>query len=31
MMNKRAPRHSDKEWHQIMLDAKVYGLSDFEY
>ena len=31
MMNKRAPRRSDEEWHQIILAARASGLSDFEY
>lgn len=31
MMNKRAPRRSDEEWHQIILAASASGLSDFEY
>ena len=31
MMNKRAPRRSDEEWHQIILVARASGLSDFEY
>lgn len=31
MMNKRAPRHSDEERHQIILAARASGLSDFEY
>ena len=31
MMNKRAPRRSDEEWHQIILVASASGLSDFEY
>ena len=30
-MNKRAPRHSDEERHQIILAARASGLSDFEY
>lgn len=30
-MNKRAPRRSDEEWHQIILAASASGLSDFEY
>ena len=30
-MNKRAPRRSDEEWHQIILAARASGLSDFEY
>ena len=29
MMNKRAPRRSDEEWHQILLAARASGLSDF--
>ncbi|MGN8762221.1 hypothetical protein [Oribacterium sp. HCP3S3_B9] len=29
MMNKRAPRRSDEEWHQIILAARASGLSDF--
>ena len=31
MMNKRAARRSDEEWHQIILAARASGLSDFEY
>ena len=31
MMNKRAPRRSDEEWHQIILAARASDLSDFEY
>ena len=31
MMNKRAPRRSDEEWHQIIFVARAFGLSDFEY
>lgn len=31
MMNKRTPRRSDEEWHQIILAARASGLSDFEY
>ena len=31
MINKRAPRRSDEEWHQIILAARASGLSDFEY
>lgn len=31
MMNKRAPRHSDEERHQIILAARASDLSDFEY
>lgn len=31
MMNKRAPRRSNEEWHQIILAARASGLSDFEY
>lgn len=31
MMNKRAPRRSDEEWHQIILAARASGLSDFGY
>ena len=31
MMNKRAPRYSDEEWHQITLAARASGLSDFKY
>ena len=31
MMNKRAPRRSDEEWHQIILAARTSGLNDFEY
>ena len=30
-MNKRSPRRSDEEWHQIILAARASGLSDFEY
>ena len=30
-MNKRAPRRSDEELHQIILAARASGLSDFEY
>ena len=30
-MNKRAPRRSDEEWHQIIPAARASGLSDFEY
>ena len=30
-MNKRAPRRSNEEWHQIILAARASGLSDFEY
>lgn len=30
-MNKRAPRCSDEEWHQIILATRASGLSDFEY
>lgn len=30
-MNKRVPRRSDEEWHQIILAAGASGLSDFEY
>ena len=30
-MNKRVPRRSDEEWHQIILAARASGLSDFEY
>ena len=30
-MNKRAPRCSNEEWHQIILAARASGLSDFEY
>ena len=29
MMNKRAPRRSDEEWHQIILAARASGLSDY--
>ena len=31
MMNKRAARRSDEEWHQIILAARASGLSDYEY
>ena len=31
MMNKRAPRRSNEEWHQIILAARASGLSDVEY
>ncbi len=31
MMNKRAARRSDEEWHQIILAARTSGLNDFEY
>lgn len=30
-MNKRAPRRSDEEWHQIILAARSSGLNDFDY
>ena len=30
-MSKRAPRRSDEEWRQIILEARSCGGSDFEY
>ncbi len=30
-MSKRAPRRSDEEWRQIILEARSCGSSDFEY
>lgn len=30
-MMKRAPRRSIEEWHQIILDARASGMSDYEY
>ena len=31
MMNKRAPRRYDEEWHQIILASRASGLNDYEY
>ena len=31
MMNKRAPRRSDEEWHQIILASRASDLNDYEY
>ena len=30
-MSKRAPRRSDEEWRQIILEARSCGDSGFEY